>query len=68
MASEKAQAAYAHCNLRVVEGRFALALLSKAMGVGDWRSLQTLWALEEALASASPPLGMFGSIKSPTQI
>lgn len=53
---EKAKAAYSHYNLRVVEGRLALALLGKALGVEDWRSLRTLWALEQALgAKTSPP-------------
>jgi hypothetical protein len=57
--AEKAHAAYAHYNLRVVEGRLAVALLGKALGLEGWLSLRTLWALEEALATASPPKGMW---------
>ena len=49
MAAEKAQAAYKHFNLRVVEGRLAIALLGKSLGLEEWQSFWTLHALDEAL-------------------
>lgn len=58
--AEKAKAAHFHYNLRVVEGRLAVALLGKALVVEDWRSLRTLWALEKALENASLPPGTEG--------
>lgn len=59
--AEKAKAAYAHYNLRVVEGRLAVVLLGKALGLEGWASLRTLHALEAALVGAfqGPSVGRF---------
>ncbi len=47
--ASKAVAAHTQYNLRVVEGRLAVALLGKALRVQEWASLRTLWELEAAL-------------------
>lgn len=54
--AEKAQAAYKHYNLRVVEGRLAIALLGKSLGLQlqEWSALRTLHALDEALRGKGP--------------
>ena len=54
--AEKAQAAFKHYNLRVVEGRLAIALLGKSLGLQlqEWSALRTLHALDAELRGKGP--------------